>query len=66
MFVVRLFWQADLDSAARGHSLHVYELLPHLLQLVLPLHMHRSLLTPLSQDPCQSLVLLLSLLQLQL
>lgn len=55
---------SHLDAAARGHSLHVQQLLPHILQLVLVLNMHSGLLTPLSQDPGQSLVLLLGLLQL--
>ena len=46
--------------------MHAHQLLPHILQLLLLLHMAGSLLTPLSQNPGQSLVLLLSLLQLLL
>lgn len=46
--------------------MHADQLLPHVLQLLLLLHMAGGLLTPLSQDPGQRLVLLLSLLQLLL
>lgn len=55
-----------LYGASRRDSLRADQLLPHVLQLLLLLHMAGSLLTSLSQDPGQSLVLLLSLLQLLL
>ena len=55
-----------LQSDSWGDSMHADQLLPHVLQLLLLLHMAGGLLTPLSQNPGQSLVLLLSLLQLLL
>jgi len=57
---------SHLHSGSTGHSLHLHQLLPHILQLLLILHMGSCLLTPLSQDASQSLVLLLRLLQLHL
>lgn len=55
-----------LHGACRRDCLRADQLLPHVLQLLLLLHMAGCLLAPLGQDPGQSLVLLLSLLQLLL